>query len=79
MKNEEKEDKQFFMEIAKDTAQDKAKEIILDKLFDDINIKIIDGMAQINLPEPTLELLITLFKKIDKQLVKENNKGGVQR
>ncbi|MDO8454307.1 MAG: hypothetical protein Q7S59_07035 [Sulfurimonas sp.] len=37
----------------------------LDKMLDNISVNMVDDMAQILMPEPTLALLIGFFKKLE--------------
>ena len=75
-------EKQVFMRMDDEVEDSNTKEfikhqpqdMIIDELTDNIDISIVDGMAQISMPEPFLKVLLSAFKQLEKALDK-----GIQR
>ena len=79
------DNKRIYMQLEESNTQQKDSfikselkeqpfEVVLDELTKDIDINIVDGMAQITIPEPLMQVFLTLFKQLEKQL-----DGGITR
>ena len=67
---QQKEKDSFIKNEFKEQIKEQPLEFALDELTKDIEINIVDGMAQINMPEPLLQIVLTLFKKLEQQIDK---------
>jgi len=79
-------DKQIYMQLEEESntqqkngfikseLKEQPFEVVLDKFTKDIDINIVDGMAQITIPEPLIQVFLTFFKQLEKQL-----DGGITR
>jgi len=77
------DDKKIYMELDKNQnlkkelksqAKEQPLEFVIDELKENISIEIIDGIANITMPEPTLQMLTTALKQLDINLF-EIDKG----
>lgn len=64
------DDKKIYMELDKnqDLKKDLKKELksqAKDELKENISVEIIDGIANITMPEPTLQMITTALKQLD--------------
>jgi len=66
--NNTQEKDSFIKNEFKEQIKEQPLEFALDELTKDIEINIVDGMVQINMPEPLLQIVLTVFKKLEQQI-----------
>ena len=88
-----REHKTFYMDLEQNREEEERKEesflkqqikeqpleAALDKLFDEIKIDKLNGMVQITMPEPTLNLLVEILSKFQKLFLSNESEQRIMR